>query len=129
MCSQVAARTGSPALRLRLAEETQEGVDQLLAEVEELVGDEEGAARMQLMLVGDVVLQREGGPVIVVVVPESDATQHVLRSLIESPPIVHDVHVAVPVGPVGGDDALVDTESAFGIEDQVGRQAERHGVR
>ena len=115
------------ALFLRLAEEAEEGVDQLVAEVEELVGDEKWAARMQLVLVRHMVFKCKSGPVVVVVVPESNTAQHVLGSLIESPPIVHDIHVSVPVGPVGGDDALVDAESPLGIENQIGRQAEGHG--
>ena len=83
---------------------------------------------MQLRLVGDVVFEREGGPVIVVVVPESNAGQHVLGRLVEGAPVIDDVHVAVPIGPLGRDDPLVDAESPFGIQNQIGRQSEWHGA-
>ena len=112
---------------LGFAEQPEEGVEQLLRVVEKLVGDEEAASGVQLPLVGDMVLQREGGAVVVVVVPKTDAGQHVLRREVEGPPVIDDIHVAVAVGPVRGDLALVDQKAPLRVESEIVRQAERHG--
>ena len=93
-------------------------VDALGVMIEDLGGDPQRIAFLDFTVVGDVGLEHEGHTDLVPRVLEAAAellAQRIGR-LIEGHDVVTDVHVAVPVDPVGLNGGAVAIEGGAGVE-------------